>query len=290
MNRRTFITFVILSTFIMGFSITVVKLGLAYVSPLLLASFRFLFAGIIVAFIVWMIRKNHPKSFQDWLKMIVIGIFQSAGVSVGIFVGLRTATASEISVLTYTSPLFVVLFSTLFLRTRYRGIHWLGVVLGIIGVMITMNVQVNIEIGLVFGLFAAFSWAVATLFVKLWGMHLDTWVLTAYQMLFGGIVLLILSIVLEIPSYIHHPTSVFVVVWLVVMASIIQNLLWFYLLKKDDPAKVTSFIFLAPFFGVCSGWFVLKEDLHFSVLLGGLFIILGIYFVNRPITRDEYHS
>lgn len=106
MNTGKFVTLVVLSTFIMGSSIAVVKIGLAYVSPLLFASFCFQFAGLILSVIVLFLKRKHPRTLKDWLKILAIGAFQSTEVSIGIFVGLWTISAIEISILTYTSPLF----------------------------------------------------------------------------------------------------------------------------------------------------------------------------------------
>lgn len=132
------------------------------------------------------------------------------------------------------------------------------------------------------GLISAVSWAVATLLIKRWGKEIDTWVLTAYQMLFGGIILLVASATLEHPSIVLNSTSIAIELWLAIMASVVQFAVWFYLLQRGDPGKTSAFLFLAPFFGVISGWALLGEPITWKVLLGGIFIILGIFLVNWP--------
>ncbi|WP_273847285.1 EamA family transporter, partial [Halalkalibacter alkalisediminis] len=52
------------------------------------------------------------------------------------------------------------------------------------------------------------------------------------------------------------------------------------LLEKGDPGKVSAFLFLAPFFGVLSGWVLLGEAIEWYVMLGGLLIFIGIFLVN----------
>lgn len=130
------------------------------------------------------------------------------------FLSLRTITASESSILTFTNPLLVVIFATIFTKVRYRFYQWIGVVLGLIGVIITMGAQIELKIGLLFGLLSAVFWAIATLLVKTWGMFFDTWVLSAYQMLFGGLLLLLGSAVLEQPYFIVNPQSLLILFWL----------------------------------------------------------------------------
>lgn len=77
----------------MGSSFAVVKMGLPYSSPLLLAALRFLLAGVIMALVVIVLKRPHPTTKKDWLKIFAIGTFQTAGVMGCIFLSLRTITA-----------------------------------------------------------------------------------------------------------------------------------------------------------------------------------------------------
>ncbi|MED4163735.1 DMT family transporter [Halalkalibacterium halodurans] len=78
-----------------------------------------------------------------------------------------------------------------------------------------------------------------------------------------------------------------ILLWLSIMSSIVQFASWYYLLQKGDPGKTSAFLFLAPFFGVLSGWALLDETLSFSIVVGGLFIISGIYLVNRNVHQNK---
>ncbi|AVK84787.1 EamA family transporter [Lysinibacillus sp. B2A1] len=287
MNIYKFIALLVLTTFLMGSSFAIVKLGLPYSSPLLLAALRFILAGIIMAVIVIVFRRPHPTSNSSWMKILIIGACQTAGVMGCIFFSLRTITASESSILTFTNPLLVVIFATLFTKARYRTYQWCGVILGLVGVMITMGAQVTIQIGLVFGILSAVFWAMATLLAKKWGVLFDTWVLSAYQMLFGGFILLLASFLLEQPFFIVNRTSIFILLWLSILSSIVQFAGWYYLLQNSDPGKTSAFLFLAPFFGVLTGWVLLDDPLKPSLLVGGVFIIAGIYLVNRNFTAKD---
>jgi probable blue pigment (indigoidine) exporter len=285
MNRIIYGTLVVLTTFLMGSSFAVGKIGLAYISPLLLVGIRFTLAGILMALIV--MKLPIPRSPFDWGRMFLIGLFQTAGVMGCIFLSLRTITAGESSILTFTNPLLVVLLGTIFLGLRYQFIQWLGVVIGFSGVFITLGFHLQLKTGTLLGLGAAISWSIATILIKKWGKRFNTWVLTAYQMLFGGILLLIMGVTLETPKLIITPTSVFIVLWLAIMASIVQFAVWFYLLKEGDPGKTSAFLFLAPFFGVLSGWILLGERIEWYVYLGGLLIFCGIFLVNWTFSKQS---
>ncbi|WP_028593423.1 DMT family transporter [Paenibacillus assamensis] len=281
MSTFKFTVIILLTTFLMGSSFAVVKIGLPYSSPLLLAALRFLLAGVIMGLIVYVLKRPHPTTTSSWLKMFVIGSLQTAGVMGCIFLSLLTITASETSILTFTNLLFVVIFGTIFVNMRYKLYQWIGVVLGLAGVVITMGAKVDLKMGIVYGILSAVFWAFATLLAKKWGGTLDTWVLSAYQMLFGGLILFVCSFIFEEPFFIVNGESLFLLMWLSIMSSIVQFAGWYYLLQHGDPGKTSSFLFLAPFFGVLTGWLLLGEPLYPSLIVGGLLIIAGIYLVNK---------
>ncbi|MGW6299221.1 DMT family transporter [Peribacillus butanolivorans] len=287
MNTFKFTLLILLTTFLMGSSFAVGKIGLSYSSPLLLAALRFTLAGLLMVVIVIALKRPHPESKRNWIKILIIGTFQTAGVMGCIFLSLRTITASESSILTFTNPLLVVLFGTVFLQTRYKLYQWIGVLLGLVGVSITMGTQIEFKIGILFGILSAVFWAISTLLVKKWGLFFDTWVLSAYQMFFGGLLLLLSSFILEKPVFILNGNSLFILLWLSIMSSIVQFAVWYYLLQKGDPGKTSAFLFLAPFFGVLSGWLLLGETLYPSIIVGGLFIIIGVYLVNRNFQQKN---
>ncbi|OMP68406.1 DMT family transporter [Domibacillus epiphyticus] len=281
MNKYIYALLVVVTTALMGSSFAVGKIGLSYFSPLLLIAFRFTIAGIVMAAAVKLMKRPHPKTVKQWVHMATIGFFQTAAVMGCIFLSLRTITSGESAILTFTNPLLVVVFGTLIFRTRYRLLQWIGVLLGLIGVFITMGGRLDVEIGTLLGFMSAVSWAIATLLIKTWGApRLDTWVLTAYQMLFGGLFLFAGSFLLEDPFVEVNGASMFILLWLAFMASIVQFAGWFYLLQTGDPGKTSAFLFLAPFFGVLTGWLLLDEQLHLYVLTGGALIFIGIFLVN----------
>jgi probable blue pigment (indigoidine) exporter len=287
MNKYIFGLLLIITTALMGSSFAIGKLGLVYSSPLLLAAYRFSIAGLIMAIFVRILKRPHPKTTNSWIRIFIIGFFQTTGVMGCIFMSLRTITAGESSILTFLNPLLVVVIGTVFLKIKYNIIQWLGVILGFVGVFITMGGHLELRVGTLFGFVSAISWAVGTILAKIWGQQFDTWVLSAYQMLFGGLVLFGCSFLFENPALIFTFNFLFILIWLVIMSSIVQFAVWYYLLQKGDPGRTSAYLFLAPFFGVVSGWLILEERLESYIILGGLFIVGGIILVNGNFYRTR---
>ena len=223
------------------------------------------------------------------MKILAIGLFQTAGVFAAIFISLRTISAGQSAILTFMNPLLVVVIGSLVLGMKFRFVQWIGVISGFVGVLITLGGQFEFQFGTILGFGGAVSWAIATLLVNRWGKELNTWVLSAYQMLFGGVVLLLCSVLFEEMQMTLNHTSVFVILWLAIMASVVQFTMWFFVLQQGNPAKVSSFLFLAPFFGVLTGWLLLHESMGPTLVIGGVFIFSGIFLVNWTAKASLYN-
>lgn len=290
MNRWKFIMMVVLSTALMGSAFSVIKMGNMYASPLLFAAIRFILAGLLLSFIVVIMRMPHPKYLGEWFKVALIGFLQTTGVFGAIFLSLRTITAGESSILIFVNPILVVLFSA-FIGIRYRWLQWIGVIVGFIGVVILIGFHPYYRIGVWIALSGAVFWAITTLLVKRWSRFINIWVLNAYQMLIGGILLLFISEAFGHPYVVFNVSFALIVLWLAIMSSIVQFGIWFYLIQKNDPGKVSSFLFLAPLFGVLSGLILLREPITLETIIGSLFIFTGIFLVNRfgsyPLTLEK---
>jgi drug/metabolite transporter (DMT)-like permease len=127
--------------------------------------------------------------------------------------------------------------------------------------------------------------------IKRWGARFEMAVLSAYQMLFGGIILLILSALTENPHFEINASSVTVVLVLAVLCSIVQFTGWFYLLRNGDPGKTSAFLFLVPIFGVITSWMLLGEKISWETVAGGVLVCIGIFLVNwegsMPVRRAK---
>ena len=285
-NKFQYIALVLLSTFLMGIAFPIGKIGLAYAPPFFLMGIRYLLAGGLLALIV--IRKPLPSGGRMWLQVSIIGLLQTTVVMSCVYYSMRWITSSESAIITFTNPLLVIILGSIFGGYVYRIREWIGVAIGFVGVFLTFGSDLDINPGTLIAFIGALSFATATLLIRRWGYAFHMEVLTAYQMLAGGIGLLILSLFTEHPYFIFTITSVEVVLCLVIPCSIVQFSVWFQLLCKGDPGRTSSFLFLAPLFGVLSSWLLLSEQLKWYIFLGGAFICAGLFLVNwngKGITR-----
>lgn len=278
MNKWKYIGLVLLTTFLMGVAFPVGKIGLSYAPPFFLMGIRFVLAGGLLAVIV--AKRPRPRGAKQWMQAAAVGLFQSAGVMGCAYFSMHWITSGESAIITSASPLLVIIMGTLLTGAAYKLRQWAGVVLGFVGVALSFGLHVGMQAGTLISFGGTICFATATLLIKRWGPAFDMTVLAAYQMLAGGIALLILSGVTEHPTFILTGESVAVLLWLAIMCSIVQFSVWFYLLRNGDPGKTSAFLFLAPLFAVFSSWLLLGEKVQWYVGAGGALICIGIFLVN----------
>ncbi|MEI2283854.1 DMT family transporter [Paenibacillus polysaccharolyticus] len=280
-----YVVLIIVTTLIMGTSFPVGKIGLNYAPPFLLMGLRYILAGGLMA--LALPKHPLPRGWRAWGKIMLIGLFQSAGVMGCAYYSMNWISSGESAIITFTNPLIVIVLSALLYNLRYRLSQWIGVIVGFVGILFTFGWHMSFTPGTWIGFGGAISFAVSTLLIKRWGVDYDTFVLTAYQMLAGGVALLLLSVWTEQPHFTITPVSLLSLLYLTLICSIMQFSLWFYLLQNSDPAQTSSYLFLAPFFGVLSSWILLNEEVQWFVGAGGVLIGVGIYLVNRRSAKKK---
>jgi len=288
MSKPRLLFLTIFTMLVAGLNFPIGKIALSFGSPFILLAIRFVGAGLLM--LPFIAKRPHPRSSAAWMKLATIGMFQSAFVMSGIYLSMQTISSGSSSVLSSSNPIWFIVFSFLTFGIRYRLLQWAGVIIGFVGVFITQGLEMQMQSGFWFALGAGMAWGMATLLSSRWGGEFDAWVMTAYQMLIGGILLLIASPLLEEPHFVwdssHLLKELFVLGWMILMSSIVQFVTWYYVLRHSDPNQANVYLFLIPVFGVLSGWLILGEQLHWYTLAGTLCIGLGIYLVNRPGRRE----
>lgn len=286
MSRTKYVGLAILVTFLMGVAFPVGKIGLAYAPPFFLMGIRFVLAGGVLAILVARGRPQQSHGWK-WYQPVLVGLFQTTGLMGCVYYSIMHLgiTSSESAILTYTNPMFVML-GTLLTGAVYLPRQKLGMPVGVLGVVVTLGgFSFEWKLGTLICICGAIFYAAATLLVKQW---VDAWgasVLAAYQMLFGGLALLTLSVISEHPAF-EVTTLSLMVVWGLVVGTIFQFSIWFKLLSIGDPTKASAFLFLVLIFAVLSSWLLLGEQLHWYVIVGGGMICLSVFLVNWGKTKS----
>lgn len=276
------------ATFCMGTSFVASKILLQTVPPFTLVGWRFFLAAIATLPLIFVLKQRFIGiSTQDWQKIAVVGLLQTAGTMGLLFLSMLYISPSAAAVLLFTNPLWVSLFSPIILKERITPPQYFGLFLGFLGVVLLIGFHPNaLEMkGNLLGLASALCWASATLFAKFNQLKVPSFILSFGQMLVGGSVLLGVSFFANETYAIASATANdwFWFAWLVLPSSVGSFGLWYVALSRGGAVKASSFLFLTPLFTVITSVLVLKTTVSLQQLLGAILVGSALYIVNRVV-------
>jgi drug/metabolite transporter (DMT)-like permease len=272
-----------------------IKLGLEDLPPFTFAAIRFIIAVAIVFSIIRIRGLALPRARADWILLAVTGIL-SFGFNYGlVFWGEQYITSGLAALLQATTPAFGLVFAHFNLpgeRLSWTKIG--GVVLGVFGVAVVFSNQLAVAgrqalAGCVALLLSSIFVAYSNVLVKKHGKNLNPAIMTAGQMLFGLLLLLVASITLEGNPLRYHwtPMAVIALMYLAIVGSVIAFLLYYWLILNMDVTKSMLIALVTPVVAVILGMIVLNEEFGWRTLAGGAMIMLGIAFIVVRKNRSQ---
>jgi drug/metabolite transporter (DMT)-like permease len=245
---------------IWGYNWVVMKIGLDYADPVTFAALRTFLAALgLVVVLAALRRPLRPAAVGS---TVVIGLLQTTGFVGLLMLALQSGGAGKTSVLTYTMPFWLLMLAWLFLGERVRGVQWPAVGLALAGLLLVLSPwRLQGTLSSVLAVGGAVCWAASAVVVKRLQArrHVDLLSLTTWQMLFGSLPLVALSLLLHEPGPEWSGVFVLTLVYNVVLGNAVAWLLWLYGLRKL-PAGTAGLATLAtPVIGVLAAWLQLGE-------------------------------
>ncbi len=264
-----------------------IKLGLEDLPPLTFAGIRFVIATIIL--FAWILARGVPlpSKARDWLFLAVTGVL-SFTLNYGlVFWGEQYISSGLAAVLQSMLPLFGLILAHFYLPGERMTLPRLaGVLLGVLGVGVIFSNQLQVSgpralWGSAALVGSALCAAYANVLVKRYGLNLQPTMLAGGQMLFGLVPLLLIGIPLEGNPLNYHwtPVAVFSLFYLAIVGTVVAFVLYYWLLHNMDVTKTMLIALVTPVTAVILGLLVLKEELHWRTLAGGVMIMSGIALI-----------
>ena len=266
-----------------------VKLIVDDISPVMQSSIRSIGATILIA--IWMIVRGQSIFDRDgtlWWGVIAGLLFALEFLL--IYWGLTFTHATRAVIFLYTSPFVVAIGSQLFLPGERLGrAQFTGLGIAFVGILIAFGESFTLPsrtmlIGDAMLLAAAFFWGATTVVIRAGALATVTPGKTLlYQLAISAVLHPLGSWVLNEPGIVRlSPLAIGSMIYQTIWIAAITFFTWFWLIRHYPAAKLASFTFLTPIFGVLAGWLVLEEPLTVSILVAVAFVATGVWLVNRP--------
>jgi drug/metabolite transporter (DMT)-like permease len=199
--------------------------------------------------------------------------------------GIFHMRAGRASIIAFTMPLWAAILGSLILKERLNLERWVGLGLGLTGLIILIGPDIKVlgtaPLGALFMLAAAISWAGGTVFIKYFSWTVPTAVLTGWQLILGGIPVVIGAMTLEAitPLFNLSWRASLALIYIIMLPMIFCQWAWFTVVRLF-PASVAAIGTLAiPVIGVFSSSLVLGEPVGLQELCALFFVVTGLAIV-----------
>ncbi len=293
--------------FLWGTAMVAMKGVMNDTTPLFIATFRLIPAGILLLTTASILGRPQPKSVKAWLWIALFALIDGTMFQGFLAEGLMRTNAGLGSVIIDSQPLAVALLSG-WLFGEIIGL-WggLGLLIGIMGISliglpdqlifnlfqgnfneISFTWSSFLNSGELFMLWASLSMAVGTILIRFVTRHVDPLIATGWHMILGGIPLLILSGYFESDQIINLSLNGWLsLIYATIFGSAIAYGIFFYLATKGNLTSLSALTFLTPIFALCFGNLLLDEILSPLQWVGVSLTLISIYLINQreQITR-----
>ena len=288
-DRATILTEVslILAAVFWGANYAATKFAALSVAPLSIVAVRFVVAGLIMYAVLRVLEPASRLTRKDVLPMAGLGCLGVAVGQTAFTYGVSLTSAANTGLIFATAPIWGLLFGFVLglERPTWRGAT--GVGLSILGVGVVFYEGLGVEGPRLGGdllvLSAAIGFGAYTvLSMRVLGRHSPLAVAT-YPILFGGPLVLVFSAPfftgLDWGSITVGAWSA--VAFSAVFATAFAFSAWQTGISRIGANRVLVYQYLITITGVASGIVFFGEDLEPEKIVGGLFILLGVYLARR---------
>lgn len=270
--------------------------SLRELSPVNLAILRLFIASMIFLCLVLFQRKRFSPFYKkDILPLFLLGFVGVSVYHLSLNYGEQFVSAGAASLIIATIPIFVVVLAKIFLSELIDKKILTGIVIALAGVVIISlrgNPDARIEIDYLSGalavVLAAFVGAVYTIAGKKMMDRYNPLSLTAYAFLIGNLGLIpFLS-----GSFFDEIMNLSLITWASVLflaffPTVIAYSLWYTALEVKKASEISVFLYATPVISTFLGTIFLREQITIFYVLGGGFVLIGLYVVNRQRRRQR---
>ena len=260
-----------------------VKIGLTYTTPFFLAGIRFLIAGLILVPFSSPGGKYFIKLWENKKLILSVSAFQTIIMYGLYFTGLNIIPGSIAALIIGASPLITALVSHFSLKDdKFSRDKFFAIILGLAGIVFIVSGRQAFEsvntsnlIGAFLLIISMIASAFANIIVSKHKGEINPILLNSYQLTFGGLILILISLSVEgLPSIKLSFEFILALAWLSFISAAAFSI-WFSLLKKPGVkvSELNMWKFLIPVFGASFSWILLPDESPTIISIIGMVII-----------------
>ncbi|WP_253701702.1 DMT family transporter [Bacillus sp. FJAT-27445] len=279
-----------------GLNVIATKIIVTTFSPVAITSLRILVAGITVFLVLALLKKIRKPTRHEFIYTFIASIFNVVCHHYFLSLGLTKTTASNAGLILGLGPLLSAILAAIFLGSRFTALRTAGVLAGLAGVsfiVLENGTGVgSVSIGDLFIFLSILTQAGSFILIKKVSRTMDARLMTGYMLLFGSIILFLISLVQEpgaLSGIFKAPAGVWPVFFAsAIIATALGHMAYNSAISKVGVAESAIFINLSPFFSLIGAAVFLNETITYSHLAGFILILFGVMLGSGAI--EEWNA
>jgi len=280
MNTPSLIRLFVLAA-IWGCSFLFMRIAAPVLGPAVLIEYRLAFAAVFLLLVALVLRKKLDVR-ANWGHYLVLGFFNCALPFLLFAFAARTLSASLLSVLNATAPMWGALLGAVWTRTGIKPRVAAGLALGTVGVALLVGfdhvaARPGAGLAVAAALVAALCYGIASLYAKT-AKAVEPFANAHGSMWAGALLVLPLLPFFPAPG---QPTAGIMGATLAlgIACSGVAYILYFKLIADVGSTSALTVTFLTPVFGILWGALFLGESVGWYTVAGSAIVLLGTALV-----------
>jgi len=263
-----------------------IKIAIQEVGPITLVAFRVIFGLLFCVVVVLIQRVPLPRTFKEWLPLLVVGLTNIAIPFFLISWGEQSIDSAVASILDATVPLFTILIAHFLLHDDKITLpKTVGLLVGFGGIVILLSKDIGSSpsslVGQVAVILASVFYAISSIYIRKTTVDTPGILRSAGPLVSASAVMWLGALIFESPVKIPQLGITWVaLLFMGVLGSGLAFVLAFYLIHEIGPTRTTMVTYLFPLGGVILGVAFLHEQLTWQIIVGAILVVSSLAIAN----------
>jgi drug/metabolite transporter (DMT)-like permease len=268
---------------VLGLNWPIMATALESITPLWMGVFRVAGAAVVVTTIGAVQGKMSVPPRRDLPMIVSLAVFRLAAVFVLVFTALELVPPGRSSVVVWTTSLWTVPIAAVFLGERMSGRRWVGLALGVAGVVVLFEPwafdweEPGVALGHALLILAAITNAATSVHIRGHRWTITPLEAIPWQLLGAAVPLVTLGLIVDGPPVIDWtPQLVWIVLYQGMLATGIAFWAQIVILRNFSAVSTNLTLMAVPVVGVVSSAVLLGEDVTTALGIGLVLVIAGV--------------
>ena len=267
------------------------RYGLPYIEPLTFLAVRMVFAVVIMAAIAIIGNVQWPNRSEVGYSLVAGSLVHGLCLG-GVFTAISQGVPAGISALILgLQPIVTSTLADRFTGEKVTRLQWVGLSLGLVGVLLVLHDRNIVLAGSVLGWVASFlsliGITLGTLYQKRYCGGIDWRTGNVVQYAGAGLLFTLGAFAFETREIHWTGELIFAMAWLVLVLSIAAVGLMYWLIRRSPATGFASLFYLVPVVTAFFAFILFDERLDSISILGMVICAGGVALVNRGTSSSS---